>query len=434
MAEKWAVIAKFPIGQYEVSDMGNVRIVQRIGGSEIIQPVDVSSGWLYTVDGKRYGVNILVASSFLSNPHGYVAVRWKDGNNKNNCVKNLEWFELKSTSMPEIPALHDDVLQYAKNGDLIAEFTSVVEASKITRVNQAHIRKSLNGGRVSAGGFLWRWRSDGPPVELESRYSPVRQLSLTGELIAEFDTIDVAASQLGLVWQRIVKCCDGEMNNTGGYRWEYRDREVQKPAETVPKKKEPRVRQYMPNGLLMFEHGSIKSAARALSLDVEAIRSCCNREVRTVGDYIWRFSNDDEIKGTYEQAQKDEDGRRRAEAKKAKAEKSAESTDAPAEVPDIKPSAEGVADSSKSKPSAGETEVTTRKKRHSRRARSVRQYTKDGFFVSEYASVADATKAVSTSSGNISACCNRQPGHVSCKGFLWRYADDDEFKVESTSE
>lgn len=63
--------------------------------------------------------------------------------------------------------------------------------------------------------------------------------------------------------------------------------------------------------------------------------------------------------------------------------------------------------------------------------RRVRQYTKDGRFVAEYETVSAACKQYRAGNANAMASiigsCKRKPGKLTYKGFIWRYADDDEF-------
>ena len=61
------------------------------------------------------------------------------------------------------------------------------------------------------------------------------------------------------------------------------------------------------------------------------------------------------------------------------------------------------------------------------RYKIVRQYGRDGCFIREYESVKVAAAAVGAARTELSHCCRRVPGHYTCKGFIWRYAYDDEF-------
>lgn len=48
------------------------------------------------------------------------------------------------------------VLQYSKSGEFIAEYPSIMEASRQTGCNNSHICECCEGKRKSAGGFIWK--------------------------------------------------------------------------------------------------------------------------------------------------------------------------------------------------------------------------------------------------------------------------------------
>lgn len=66
--------------------------------------------------------------------------------------------------------------------------------------------------------------------------------------------------------------------------------------------------------------------------------------------------------------------------------------------------------------------------------RAVRQYSKDGKLIGEFASVHEAAKATGFSSAGIRACCDKLAGHRTSKGYVWRYVDADEIVKGDLSE
>lgn len=50
------------------------------------------------------------------------------------------------------------VMQYDKSGNFIKEWVSLSKASKGTNVNSATISLCCNGKRMSAGGFIWKFK------------------------------------------------------------------------------------------------------------------------------------------------------------------------------------------------------------------------------------------------------------------------------------
>lgn len=51
---------------------------------------------------------------------------------------------------------------------------------------------------------------------------PIRQLSMSGEVIREFDYAKLAADEYKIDLSSIIKCCRGKKKTCGGYRWEYK--------------------------------------------------------------------------------------------------------------------------------------------------------------------------------------------------------------------
>ena len=50
------------------------------------------------------------------------------------------------------------ILQFSKDGELIAEYSSIHEAERHTGCNQGNICNCCKGNRKSAGGFIWRYK------------------------------------------------------------------------------------------------------------------------------------------------------------------------------------------------------------------------------------------------------------------------------------
>ena len=103
--EVWKDVVGYE-GQYQVSDIGNVRSVARkdsIGrkcGGVTLRPSHDKYGYLRVTLCKNSKLNTklvhrLVAQAFVPNPNGYSEINHRDENKVNNELSNLEWCDAK---------------------------------------------------------------------------------------------------------------------------------------------------------------------------------------------------------------------------------------------------------------------------------------------------------------------------------------------------
>ena len=50
------------------------------------------------------------------------------------------------------------ILQFSKDGEFIAEYPSIREASRQTGCNNSHIGSCCKGERKSTGGYIWKYK------------------------------------------------------------------------------------------------------------------------------------------------------------------------------------------------------------------------------------------------------------------------------------
>lgn len=110
MKEVWKDISDYE-GLYQVSNLGNVRSLDRIVKratspdymlkGKILKPIDNGRGYkmvCFCRDGivKREYVHRIVAKTFIPNPHNLPEINHRDENTNNNRADNLEWCDRKS--------------------------------------------------------------------------------------------------------------------------------------------------------------------------------------------------------------------------------------------------------------------------------------------------------------------------------------------------
>lgn len=183
MDEIWKPVKGFE-GLYEVSNLGRVRSLDRKvrnrGGfalkkGKILSDAAVSGHGYRKVGlwkdnmGTNALVHRLVAEAFIPNPDNLPEVNHKDENPRNNCVENLEWCDgyynmtygtlqqRKADKLRGRPIGSQPILQYSKDGELIARYDSALKAAEAINGDNSAICKCANGKVKTSYGFVWKW-------------------------------------------------------------------------------------------------------------------------------------------------------------------------------------------------------------------------------------------------------------------------------------
>lgn len=184
-------------GFYEVSNLGRAKSLARTKRNgkgrvympeRILKPFPNTQGYL-CIDLRREGeshkktLHRLIASAFIPNPDNKPCIDHIDTNRQNNTVDNLRWCtvlenrhnpisEVKYSKGGMMGKNHPEkrkrkiresqphsraVLQFTKEGELIAEYQSVNAAARAVGASQSNMTHAC-AGRKSCSGYLWRYK------------------------------------------------------------------------------------------------------------------------------------------------------------------------------------------------------------------------------------------------------------------------------------
>ena len=169
-------------GLYKVSNLGRILSLnyRNTGKPDLMNPIERKDGYSEVClsknkEEKRCLVHRLIAEAFLPNPENLPQVNHKDEDKTNNFVflnedgtvnkekSNLEWKSPKDncnhgTRNERIAkAKSKPVLQLSLSGDLIREWESTMECER-NGFNQGNVAACCRGERKSHKGFRWEYK------------------------------------------------------------------------------------------------------------------------------------------------------------------------------------------------------------------------------------------------------------------------------------
>lgn len=156
----WKPIAGYE-GLYEVSDAGAVRCRKTDHYRLLKQKYNRFTGY-YAVDLRKDGtcktrtIHRLVAEAFLPNPDNLPYVNHKDEDKTNNSVENLEWCTSQYNNLYSSHKRHKRVMAYTVDGDLLATFESVDVAASMLGTTKSAISNAINGRSGTCMGCVLR--------------------------------------------------------------------------------------------------------------------------------------------------------------------------------------------------------------------------------------------------------------------------------------
>lgn len=321
LTEEWRPVVGF-VGYYEVSNLGNVRSVNRNvrekspqGGyfqeGRIIYQWKDERGYCNAGlwrDGIRITkkVHRLVAEAFIPNPDNLPIINHKDENPSNNVVSNLEW------CTAQYNVTYGNAIQKRQDGtrkpiyQLDKDSKEIVKVWKWAGEIANHLGCSQNRifgwcrNYAEAEGYIWCYAEDykegycsGKVIKSVRNDSRVccKIDPRTMKVVSEYQTSDELRKD-GFDTTSVYDVCDGKTRKHGGYFWcyakDYNTDTFQPKKMNHPKRK---VIQFdLQTGKELGRWESLRAMTKATGYLGPHVGSCCRGVRGDAYGYGWRYA------------------------------------------------------------------------------------------------------------------------------------------------
>ena len=118
--------------------------------------------------------------------------------------------------------LQKSVHQYGLDKSYLSTFSSLEEAAKAIDGKEKSVSNACLGYNITYRGYYWSYmKSDNYAGIPDRRKKKVKQFTLLGNTIAVYDSVAEASKSTGISKTCISRCCRGERQHSGSFRWAY---------------------------------------------------------------------------------------------------------------------------------------------------------------------------------------------------------------------
>lgn len=112
------------------------------------------------------------------------------------------------------------VYKYNLDGKLSETFNNLSAAADSANTTKKQISKACWNVNQTCKGFLWSYNFEEPFLpKKDLRKKGVMQYNLEGYLLANYTSASEASRQTGVSKTCITRCCRGEREQSGGFKW-----------------------------------------------------------------------------------------------------------------------------------------------------------------------------------------------------------------------
>jgi hypothetical protein len=113
------------------------------------------------------------------------------------------------------------VYQYNQDGALVASYGSLKEVQSTFNYDKRRISNACTTATLWKGSYWSYSQNNTFKKATDSRKKQVLQLSIDGEIIAKYGSVSEASKISGISKTCISRCCREERDSSGGFIWKY---------------------------------------------------------------------------------------------------------------------------------------------------------------------------------------------------------------------